>query len=109
MKHLSNTEIHKLLLDASEEASRIDSATSWTPIGKNWWLVSDKDGHHIGWVDATINCCDGLVTFKYRCENTYTGIAKVDPVTVDAANLTDDEELQKLIDFDSSIAEVHQL
>ena len=109
MNHLTNAQVHQLLKDATEEASRIDSATTWNSIGNNWWTVHDADGHLLGWVDASINCCNGMAVFRYKSEATYRGIQRVADVSVDPMRLTDSEELQKLTDFDSEIVRVHRL
>ena len=109
MHDLTNKEINAALKDATEEASKIDSSTSWHPIGHNWWVIRDEEQNHLGWVDVSIDCCSAICTFKYRPESTYTGIERIEPITVDARNLTDSEELQKLIDFDSAIVNAYQL
>ena len=109
MHDLTNKEINAALKDATEEASKIDSATQWEAISNNWWIIRDEDHNHLGWVDVSIDCCSGICRFKYKPESTYTGIQRIDNIFVDAKNLTDEEELQKLIDFDSAIIEAHQL
>ena len=103
----THKQINKWLRDATEEASRVDSSTKWEPIGNNWWTVRDDEGNLIGWVDASICCDTGKTVFKYRKERTYFSLGHVNHVVVDAPNLSDAQELQKLIDFDAAIISLY--
>ena len=106
----THKQINKWLKDAADEVSNIDSCTKWVEIGNGWWNIRDGDDKLIGWVEASICCNTGKTVFKYRPERTYFNMSgRVDPLVIQSDQLTDSQELQKLVDFDAKIIEVYGL
>ena len=108
---MNNREIQQSLRDATEEISRLNSSTVWEadPTGTHW-RVRDDDGNHLGRVNAVIDYSDGIVVLNYQYDRfTYRGVGEVADATIDALNLSDPEELDKIAEFDNIIAEAHGL
>ena len=99
----THSQVNGWLADAVTKVSAIDSATNWVSIGNGWWNIKDADGKLIGWVEANICCVGGVVVFKYRKDRTYFSIATIPSVVVNAQDLSDPDEFQKLVDFDAAI------
>ena len=110
MPKYNNSDIQKYLVDATEEASRIDSLTRWILIGPARWAVLDEDKHLLGWVNAKICIKSGECTFDYTPDSrTYHNIDPIGSVKVDAPNWEDREEFSKLVEFDQAIIDAHGL
>ena len=99
----THSQVNDWLADAVFKVSAIDSATHWVSIGNGWWNIKDADGKLIGWVEANICCVNGVVVFKYRKDRTYFSITTIPSVAVNAMDLSDPDEFQKLVDFDAAI------
>ena len=99
----THLEVNAWLADAAVKVSAIDSATNWVCIGNGWWNIKDSHGKLIGWVEASICCESGYVTFKYRKDRTYFSLATISPIKVNPRDLDQSGEFQKLIDFDAAI------
>ena len=100
----THSEINAWLADAASKVSAINSATNWVSIGNGWWNIKDGEGKLLGWVEASICCKMGIVIFKYRKDRTYFSLANIPSIKVNAKNLSDPDEFQKLVDFDDAIA-----
>ena len=110
MPKYNNAEIQKYLIDATEEASKIDSSTAWTLIGPGRWFVEDENKHLLGWVNAKICIKSGECTFDYTPDSrTYHNIDRIVPVAIDAPSWEDREEFLKLVEFDQAIIDAHGL
>ena len=107
---IKNADIQRHLLDATQEAASINSATVWIPTGNATWQITDDKNNHLGNVNALICVKSGVCEFKYRYDHrTYHNIDPVKPVQIDAPNWSDREELAKLIAFDQAIVDAHGL
>lgn len=105
----SHQEVNNWLNDAIAKVSALNSATDWVSIGNGWWNIRDEAGKLIGWVEANVCCKSGIVLFKYRKDRTYFSLDNIEPIRVDATILTDNDELQKLVDFDAAISGVYAI
>ena len=103
----THSEINAWLADAASKVSAINSATDWVAIGNGWWNIKDGEGKLLGWVEANICCKMGIVIFKYRKDRTYFSLANIPSIKVNAKNLSDPDEFQKLVDFDDAIASAY--
>ena len=107
---MNHKQLTSYLRDATEETSKINSNTVWIAKPDYLWLVKDDSSNLLGWVNAQVCCTTGKTTFSFRVNaSTFAGVGEVESVTVDAPNLEDTAEKQKLVDFDQAIVDAFGL
>ena len=93
-----------------EEVSRINAETNWVQLPNFKWEIQGRDGIVLGQANANICRVTGRTTFSFKVNrSTFINVEDVENVDVDAPNLTDATERQKLMDFDHAIASAFDL